>query len=313
MRQAEPVPPPRADAPVLAFDVGGTTIKAEVVAGDRTLAADRRPTPSGPAAVEAIADLGSDLIATGPGVVAAGVALPGIVDRARGVGVFSANIGWREVMVADPLAHRWGFPVRVDHDVMVAGWAEWRLGAGRGVDDLAYVSLGTGISAALVCAGRLVRGGHGQAGELGHIVVRPDGPACGCGARGCLESVASAAAIRREYESRAGRPVDGAAEVVGRAGEDPTAATVLTDAVAALADGLAGLVQLVAPARIVVGGGLALAGETLLEPLRATLADRCRVVPAPEVVASRFGTRAGVVGAAMLAEHAIGTVREPTP
>jgi glucokinase len=301
MRQADAMTASPDRTPVLAFDVGGTTIKAEVVAADRTLAAEQRPTPSGAAAVDAIADLGAELIATVPGVEAAGVALPGIVDRRRGVGVFSANVGWRDVPVADPLARRWDVPVRVDHDVLVAGWAEWRRGAGRGVNDLAYVSLGTGISATLICAGRLVRGGHGQAGELGHAVVRPDGPACGCGARGCLEAVASAAAIRREYESRSGESVGGAGEVFDRAGSDPIATDVLSDAIAALADGLATLVQLLAPARIVVGGGLALAGDALLDPLRVALADRCRVVPAPEVVAAGLGVRAGVVGAALLA------------
>jgi glucokinase len=313
--------PSRAESPVLAVDVGGTTIKAAVIAGDRTVAAEQRPTPRGAAAVDAIADLGAELVAAVPGVEAAGVALPGIVDRRRGVGVLSANIGWRDAPVAEPLAHRWGIPVRIDHDVTIAGVAEWRHGAGRGVDDFVYVSLGTGISATLICAGRLVRGGIGQAGEVGHVVVRPDGPACGCGARGCLEAVASAAAIRREYDARSGASVAGAAEVVHRAAgtappvaaaaeqtadppaaADPTAAAVLADAIAALADGLAGVVQLLAPARIALGGGLALAGEAvLLDPLRTGLADRCRVVPAPEVVAARFGTRAGVVGAAMLA------------
>lgn len=304
--------PALTDVPVLAFDVGGTTIKAEVVQGDHTLAVERRSTPSGAAAVDAIAALGADLIAATPSVVAAGVALPGLVDRRRGVGVFSANVGWRDVPVAEPLAEHWNRPVRVDHDVTVAGWAEWRLGAGRGVDDLAYVSLGTGISAALVSGGQIVRGGAGQAGEVGHVVVRPDGPVCGCGARGCLEAVASAAAIRREYETRSGRSADDAEAVLGRADADPIAAAVVADAVAALADGLAGLIQLLAPGRIVLGGGLALAGDALLGPLRSGLAERCRIVPAPEIVVAELGTRAGVVGAALLARQALAAAKEPT-
>jgi glucokinase len=294
---------PPGDSAVLAFDVGGTTIKAEVIEGGRTLVADLRPTPRGAAAVDAIAEFGSELIAAGPPIGCAGVLLPGVVDARRGVGVFSANIGWRDVRVAGPLAKRWGTPVHVDHDVIVAGWAEWQAGAGRGVDDLVFVSLGTGISAAVVSAGRIIRGGGGQAGELGHILVRSDGPACGCGARGCLESVASAAAIRRDYESRSGETVTGAEEVVRRAGYDPTAHAVLADAIAALADGVAALVQILAPSRVVIGGGLVEAGEALLGPLRDALADRCRVVSAPDVVAARFGRRAGIVGAALLAEH----------
>jgi glucokinase len=310
-RAAMRVPP--GDSAVLAFDVGGTTIKAEVIEGGNTLVADQRPTPHGAAAVDAIAEFGSELIAAAPPIGSAGVLLPGLVDARRGVGVFSANIGWRDVPVAGPLAKRWGTPVHVDHDVIVAGWAEWQAGAGRGVDDLVYVSLGTGISAAIVSAGRIIRGGDGggrvtgrggggQAGELGHILVRSDGPTCGCGARGCLESVASAAAIRRDYETRSGETVAGAEAVVQRAGDDPTARAVLADAIAALADGVAALVQILAPSRIVIGGGLVEAGDALLDPLRAALADRCRVVSAPEVVAARFGRRAGVVGAALLAE-----------
>lgn len=295
---------PPGDSAVLAFDVGGTTIKAEVIEGGRTLIADQRPTPRGAAAVDAIAEFGSELIAAAPPIGSAGVLLPGLVDARSGIGVFSANIGWRDVPVAEPLAKRWNTPVHVDHDVIVAGWAEWQAGAGRGVDDLVFVSLGTGISAAVVSAGRIIRGGAGgQAGELGHILVRADGPACGCGARGCLESVASAAAIRRDYETRSGETVTGAEAVLQRAGYDPTARAVLAEAIAALGDGVAALVQILAPSRVVIGGGLVEAGDALLDPLRAALADRCRVVSAPEVVAARFGRRAGVVGAALLAEH----------
>jgi glucokinase len=303
----------REDAPVLAVDVGGTTIKAELVAGERILARDQRPTPHGAAAVDTIADLGAGLLEATDGdpVARAGVVLPGLVDRHRGVGVFSANIGWRDVPAADRLREAWRIPVLVDHDVTAAGWAEWRLGAGRGVDDLVFVAVGTGISAAVVSGGRLVRGGPGQAGELGHIVVRPDGPPCGCGARGCLETIASATSIVREYEARVGRPVGSAAKILARVGDDPAAEAVVTDAVAALADGLAGAVQLLAPARLVVGGGLGEAGAAVLDPLRRALAERCRVVPAPELAAARFGARAGVVGAALLAR--VGPIDEAAP
>jgi glucokinase len=299
--RADETPVVADEAPVLAVDVGGTTIKAELVAGDRILGSDRRPTPRGAAAVDAIGDLGDSLLRCAPTVPRAGVVLPGVVDRHRGVGVFSANVGWDNVPAGPQLAGRWGIPVVVDHDVMAAGWAEWRRGAGRGVDDLAFVAVGTGISAALVSGGRLVRGGSGQAGELGHVVVRPDGPPCGCGARGCLEAVASATAIAHAYQAASGQSVAGAVDVLARAAADAVAQSVVTEAVAALADGLAALVQLVAPARIVIGGGLADAGASWLDAVRTELDRRCRVVPAPPVVAARFGARAGVVGAALLA------------
>jgi glucokinase len=291
------------ETPVLAVDVGGTTIKAELVAGDRILASRRATTPRGPAAIDAIGDIGDALLRGTSGVPRAGVILPGVVDRRRGVGVFSANVGWQDVPVGACLSERWRIPVVVDHDVTVAGWAEWRLGAGRGVDDLAVVAVGTGVSAALVSGGRLLRGGIGQAGELGHVVVRPDGPLCGCGARGCLEAVASATAIAQAYQAASGRTVAGAADVLSLAEDDMVARSGVTEAIAALADGLAGLVQLVAPARVVLGGGLADAGEVWLDPLRAALGARCRVVAAPPIVPARFGARAGVVGAALLARR----------
>jgi glucokinase len=288
---------------VLAIDVGGTTIKAELVDGDQILADERRPTPRGAAALDAIGELGDALLRKAPGVPRAGVVLPGVVDRHRGVGVYSANVRWRDVPAGSFLAERWGIPVVVDHDVTVAGWAEWRRGAGRGVDSLVFVAVGTGVSAALVSGGRLLRGGRGHAGELGHIVVRPEGPACGCGARGCLESIASAAAITRAYATATGRSVPGAADVVARAAHEAGARSIVRAATEALADGLATLVQLVAPERIVLGGGLADAGDAWLDPLRIALDGRCRVVPAPPIFLARFGARAGVVGAALLARY----------
>ena len=163
--------------------------------------------------------------------------------------------------------------------------------------------MGTGVSAALVSGGRLIRGGRGQPGELGHVVVRPDGPACGCGARGCLEAVASATAITRAYATATGRSVEGAVDVVARADREASARSVVRAATEALADGLAMLVQLVAPERIVLGGGLADAGDAWLDALRVALDGRCRVVPAPPIFPARFGARAGVVGAALLARH----------
>ncbi len=120
--------------------------------------------------------------------------------------------------VTAPVAAALGLPVTMVHDVTAAGIAEWRCGAGRGVDDLAVVVIGTGIAVTLVTGGALVRGGAGQAGELGHVVVRPGGPPCACGQRGCLEAISSARAIADAYAARSGRPVDGAVEVCGAPG-----------------------------------------------------------------------------------------------
>jgi glucokinase len=293
------------EARVLAVDIGGTSIKAEIADGDgAVVAAGRSPTPRGAAAIDAAADLGSRLIGEAGPVKRAGIVLPGIVDPVRRVAVYSANIGWSELAFGDALERAWGVPVVADHDVTCAGWAEWQAGAGRGCSDLAFVAIGTGISAALVCGSRVLRGsGRSQPGEIGHVVVRPDGPRCGCGNQGCLEAVASASAIARAYSAATGRHAAGALDVLAAARTDERARQVWDDAIRALADGLAALGTLLAPQRIVLGGGLAQAGDALLGPLGRELAGMVCVQPVPELVSGAFGERAGLAGAALLARR----------
>jgi glucokinase len=294
---------------VLAVDVGGTTIKAEVAdPAGAVVAAASVPTPKGAAAIEAVASLGTRLIGSaGAPVVSAGVILPGIVDRDRRMAVYSANVGWSDLPAGDELERAWGIPVALDHDVTCAGWAEWRTGAGSGCTDMAFVAIGTGISAALVSGGRLLRGsGSRQPGEIGHVVVRQDGPPCGCGARGCMEAIGSAGAIARAYAAVSGSAVSGALDVELAVARDDRARQVWADALSALADGLVVLTTLMAPERIVIGGGLAQSGDFLLTPLAGLLAERICVQPAPSLARAAHGMRAGLAGAALLA-------REPAP
>lgn len=295
-------------AGVLAVDLGGTGIKAEVVSGDLTvLASGRRDTPrAGGDVLGAVVELGAELLAGLPGPQRpqrVGLAVPGLVDTERGVGVLSANLGWRDAPVAVTVARGLGLPVTLAHDVTAAGLAEHRLGAARGTDDAVVVVIGTGVAAALVVGGRLVTGGAGQAGELGHIVVRPGGPLCGCGRRGCLETIASAAAIARRYTRLAGTPVTGALDVRRRLGSDAVADSVWADAVDALAEGLLATIALLGTSRIVVGGGLAGAGDALLAPLREALAARATLEVVPDVVPAQLGARSGLVGAALCAQE----------
>ncbi len=294
-----------ASGAVLAVDLGGTQVKAELVGpDDAVLATAQRDTPRSGAddVLAAVCGAARELLtATDVRPERIGLAVPGIVDMVSGTGVMSANLGWRNAPVARTVARALGLPVVMAHDVTAAGLAEHRLGAGRGSDDVVVVVVGTGISAALVVGGRIVPGGIRQAGELGHLVVRPGGDRCGCGRRGCLEAVASAAAIARAYSAASGIPVLGAAEVHDRLGSDAVADAVWAEAVSALADGLLAAAGLLGSARIVVGGGLSRAGEDLLAPLRAHLADRATVEAVPEVVAAELGARAGVVGAALAA------------
>lgn len=286
----------------LAVDVGGTTIKGELVDRDgAVVAAEQAPTPHGGAARDAIGLLGDRLLGKAPAPVeAAGVVVPGIVDPARGVAAYSANIGWRDLALAEPLARRWQVPVRLGHDVASAAVAEIRYGAGRGESDVCFVVIGTGVAAVVVAAGRPVTGHHGEIAEIGHLAVRPGHP-CPCGGDGCLEAVASASAIARDYSARSGEQVGGAAEVVARLDHDPVARDVWQQALEALADGLAALSMVVAPELVVVGGGLSVAGPRLVEPLGEELVRRTRVVAPARVTLAELGSRAGVVGAGMLA------------
>lgn len=293
---------------VLAVDVGGTSMKAEVLdASSTTLAAAGCPTPrgDGDGALRALGDLCADLLdrldpTVRDHVDRVAVAVPGLVDTATGTSVLAANLGWRDTPVAQAVSLRTGLPVVLGHDVTSAGLAEWRLGAGRGVDDLLVVVIGTGIAATLVSGGRLVRGGAHQAGEIGHVVVRPDGPVCACGARGCLEAIASARAVADRYQDLSGRPVDGAAGVHALLGRDACADQVWDEAVDALADGLLTAVTLLAPSRVVLGGGLSQAGAALIAPVRDLMVRRARVVSVPPIVAGDLGSRAGVLGASLL-------------
>jgi glucokinase len=289
---------------VLAVDLGGTGIKAMLARPDGTaLVQTSRPTPQGDgaAAVREVVDVGRELLAASPGPAARmGLAVPGIVDSAAGVAVYSANLGWRRAPVASAVADALGLPVALLHDVTAAGVAEHRLGAGRGADDLLVVAIGTGIAAAVIAGGRPLLGGAGQAGELGHLVVRTGGRRCGCGRQGCLEAEASASAIARAYGERTGRPVAGAAEVAARLADDKDARAVWADAVAALADGLLDAVALLGSSRVVVGGGLSQAGDLLLRPLAAAMRERATLHVVPELVVAELGSRGGVVGAALL-------------
>ncbi|SCG53419.1 ROK family protein [Micromonospora inositola] len=294
---------------VVALDVGGTGMKCALVRPDGVVVhAERHPTDAGrgpDAVVDTILEVAEGLAgkarAAGLTPVACGIAVPGVVDEARGVAVWSANVGFRDVPLRELAEARLGLPTALGHDVRVGGLAEARLGAGRGADHVLFVAIGTGIAAAHVVDGSAAVGAHGAAGEIGHILVRPDGPRCGCGRPGCLEAVASAAAIGRRYAELAGDRAT-AAEVADRAAAgEPLAGRVWREAVEALADGLATGQALFDVATIVIGGGLAQAGPRLLDPLRGALRERLTFHREPRLVAAALGDEAGCLGAALLA------------
>ncbi|WSB02014.1 ROK family protein [Streptomyces sp. NBC_01794] len=306
---------------VIALDVGGTGMKAALVGVDGTLLYEARRATGrerGPdAVVETILGFAQELRAygaehLGESAVAAGVAVPGIVDAGRGIAVYAANLGWRDVPMRALLAGRLGgVPVALGHDVRTGGLAEGRIGAGKGADRFLFVPLGTGIAGAIGIAGSIEAGAHGYAGEIGHIVVRPEGPDCGCGQRGCLETLASASAVTRAWAAASGDPDADAADCAKAVESgDERAARVWWDAVDALAAGLVTAITLLDPRTLIIGGGLAEAGETLFTPLRAAVEERVTFQKLPAIVPAALGDTAGCLGAGLLAWDLLATDSE---
>ncbi|MGY1552840.1 ROK family protein [Microbacterium sp. A588] len=299
-----------AGAPVLAFDVGGTDIKSALFdANGEALSLRRTPTPArgadpAPALVEELARLADELRAEHPTVIAeaVGFVVPGIVDTDAGIGVYASNLGWHDAPLRSIAAERFGLPVAFDHDVRSAAKAEHELGGARAHDDVVVLIIGTGIAGAVLVGGIPYTAG-GYAGEIGHSPIA-DGPECACGARGCLEAIASAGAIARRYAAATGTTPDGAKDVIARAAAgDEVAARVWNEALDALALALAQLTAMFAPEAVVIGGGLSRAGGALFDELRARLTARLSFHRMPVLIPAELEGNAGILGAALRARE----------
>jgi glucokinase len=298
---------------VIGIDVGGTTIKAALFDFEgRDYDSSTRPTPRqlGPdAVVTTIIDVVRELRTRVPEAAelrAVGLVVPGVVDSQHGVAVYATNLGWRDLPLRQIVAEAVDLPVIVDHDVRAAGLAELELGAGRGVQEMIFVALGTGIAAAVITKGRVLSGASNRAGELGHLPVFPGGERCACGQRGCTETYASGASLARRY-SIASRTNDAtASEVINRAAAgDPLAQEVFGDAITALGRALVNYVLIMDPEVIVLGGGLSGAEAALLDPLAREVQGGLAWRSAPTIATGRFAADAGRRGAALLAWHAL--------
>lgn len=316
----------------LGVDVGGTKIAGGVVddAG-RVVDAVQRATPGDdPDATQAaIVDV-IDTLRSRHDVLAVGVGAAAWIDSRSGALVFAPHIVWRGVHLQEVLATHVEVPVVVENDANAAAWAEYRFGAGRGYRVLACVTLGTGIGGGLVIDGRLIRGGHGMAGEFGHVTVVPDGRLCACGGRGCWEMYASGRALGRDARELAAQSPATAAHLIALAGGvegidgplvaqaaldgDPAAVALCTTVGRWLGRGLAGLAAVLDPDIFVVGGGAAQAGDLLLGPAREefelSLSGR-GFRPVAPVHPATLGPQAGLVGAADLARLAAGAPHPP--
>ncbi|MCW3839578.1 ROK family protein [Micromonospora yasonensis] len=298
---------------VAAIDVGGTRIKAALV--DRSYQQLTRITHRTPPDIAAdIGSVASRIVSAlldqargeggEPTLVGCGMVVPGVVDERRGIGRLSVNLGWRDLPVAEPVGRALGIPATVGHDVRAGLLAESRLGAARGARNVVFLPVGTGVAGALMLDGRLVSA-DGWAGEVGHVIVDPEGSVCGCGSRGCLETVGSAAAVEQAYARDTGQRV-GAEIVAGRAAAgEPEAAAVWARAVDALARAIATTVSVTGVDLVLIGGGLAESGDLLLAPLRRSVDDLLTFHRRPRLQRAALGDRAGCLGAACLTWEAL--------
>jgi glucokinase len=309
----------------IGVDIGGTKIAAGVVDEQGTILAQtrRETSPDDAAGIDrAIADVYAELSASYE-VNAIGLAAAGFVSADRSQVLFAPNIAWRDYPLRDNVAALvgGGVTIVVENDANAAGWAEFRFGAARDVDDMLLLTVGTGLGGAIVTNGELVRGAWGVAAEIGHMRVVPGGHYCGCGHEGCWEQYASGSALVRDAQAAAIAQPDRAARLIALAGGDPekivgpqvTQAAVEGDPLAIdllaelgrwVGEGAASATALLDPALIVIGGGVAAAGDLLLASARKAFDEQLSGRghrPEAEIVTASMGNDAGMVGAADLA------------
>jgi len=312
---------PKSEAPVLslgigdaviAFDVGGTDTKSALLSPNGDLvgltraSTPHRGTTTAIAVLEHLNAQRAEFARDFPSIVPAAVGMiaPGLVDDDLGIGINAANLRWRDVPFKKLLEESFRLPASFSHDVRAAGEAEFQLGAARPFRNFVVVVVGTGIAASLFIEGRAYSA-EGFAGELGHSVVDPNGELCACGARGCLETIASAGAIARRYFDATGVKPAGSREVIQRASEgDPVASQVWNDALDALALSIAQVTAVLSPEAVIVGGGLAQAGDALFVPLRVRVDRHLSFHRRPQILPALLGENAGLLGAALRARGA---------
>jgi len=324
-------PPATYDLPhaVLAVDIGGTHFRLALfdLQGRRLVLSEGDTLHSGGRVwmLERIRELGRTLLDRPDSrVTACGISFGGPVDfqHQRVTSVHSP--GWKNFSLAKWLGTNLNLPCRIDNDANAGALGEFRYGAGRGTESLVYVTLSTGVGAGLILNGKTYRGKDGLAGELGHVPISGSGPTCSCGAGGCLESLCSGRAIAERGKKLGWSPLDGstyghamacpysgeqsegitAKDIVQAASQgDTVALRIVREAAHWLARGLLTVIRILNPDRIILGGGLTLAGQVLLGPLHQSLAELASpsIGYSTEIVVAELGTYSPLYGAAAMA------------
>lgn len=306
----------------IAVDIGGTQIRVAIYPrGDHRPVKQKRISTQGKdqAPLDRLIGLISDLWPQNDRICAIGVAAPGPINPQLGVIYSAPNIpGWERLPIVQILHSHFHVPVRLGNDANMAALGEWRYGAGQGHHNILYMTISTGIGGGVIADDHLLLGSHGLATELGHVTVQPDGPMCSCGHRGHLEAVASGTAIHRfvaeqlaqgvpsslaEFTDLTGRDISMAADQ-----GDPLAKSALARAGTFIGFALGDYLHIFNPSIIILGGGVSRSGPLLMEPLRASIAER---IISPEylsglvITTASLGDDAGLMGALALAESAV--------
>lgn len=311
----------------IGIDVGGTNVKIALVdKSGKIIYSNSVPTYAKMGyeytvnnIKQAIKDLIKETNTTAKDIDGIGFDFPGQVDYKTGVVKLAPNIpGWVNVPIAQMIEEEFHIPTRIDNDVRCAALGEMKFGAGQGCENFVCITVGTGIGSGLVVNGQLVRGASNAAGEIGHIKLQmKDGLICGCGDTGCLEAYASGpsiVAMAQDYikggkstkfrEMAAAEGGEITPYMVAKAAEagDPVAKRIFAIVGEYIGIGLTSVINLLNPEKVIIGGGVAEAGDLLLDPIRKTIKERAMVVAgsAVEIVPAQLGNSAGVIGASML-------------
>lgn len=310
----------------IGIDVGGTNVKIALVdEKGKIIYSNSVPTYANMGyeytvnnIKQAIRDLMKETKSDSKTIQGIGFDFPGQVDYKKGIVKLAPNIpGWVNVPIAKMIEDEFQIPTRIDNDVRCAALGELNFGAGKGCENFVCITVGTGVGSGLVVNGKLVRGAANAAGEIGHIKLQMnDGPICGCGDTGCLEAFASGPSIvamaqdylksgkSTKFRELAGAEGDITPYLVAKAAEagDPVAKRIFEIIGTYLGMGLTSVINLLNPEKVIIGGGVAEAGDLLLAPIRKTVQERAMVVAreSVEIVPAQLGNTAGVIGASML-------------
>jgi glucokinase len=309
---------------IIGVDLGGTNVRSGVVSRDKKiLGKDARSTRAaeGPAAVmdcmaQSVQAVLKSAGATRKDVLAAGFGAPGPMNWQTGVVYSPPNLpGWKNVPLADEMAKRLGFPCYIDNDANVACYGEYWLGAGQGAENMCLLTLGTGVGGGIVVFGQLLRGIDGTAAEIGHLKIMRGGRKCGCGATGCLEAYGSVTGmVRTAIEGIEGgrqtvltdlcggnlKKIDGKMVSDGIARGDEFSKWVMHETAVWLGLGIASLINLLNPEKVILCGGMIAAGDVLFDPIRKTAKEMSFEVPGnrAQIIPAGLGPDSGVIGAA---------------